>query len=248
MGRPRAQTFGTRRPYDYIDDARGLAKVSVPIWTTKSLMASWETKLPRLPFAVDLQYYHDKEVIVSGTLQSFLPADLHDAWIFFGPKAYYLEGPLKGGRDGGPLRDISLDQRFQDIQGWPRRRAEGIDPLAFAKGTGDTTEIVKEILFHELVDTGLHLRNHTFHRLDLSWRVPEPFRARQNVVREAILFGRLASATGKIDALAGRRDQPLPSLLWLGDMPGDGKTRPAVDGALFQETYVRAFLPVRPAE
>ncbi|MBM4068425.1 MAG: hypothetical protein FJ271_05705 [Planctomycetes bacterium] len=248
MGRPRTQTFGTQRPYDYVNGATGLAKVPVPIWTTKSLMASWESPLPRLPFDVDLRYFRDKEVIVSGTIQSFLPADLHDAWIFFGPRAYYLEGPLKGGRGGGAVRTIVLDQRFQDIQGWPRRRAEGIDPLAFAKGPSDSTEIVKEMLFHELVDTGLHLRNHSFHRLDISWRVPEPLRARQQILREAILFARLASASGKIDALAARPDQPLPSLLWLGDVPGNGKTRPSVNGTLNQETYVRAFLPVRPAD
>jgi hypothetical protein len=111
----------------------------------------------------------------------------------------------------------------------------------------DSAEVVKEILFHELVDTG-HLRNHTFHRLDLSWRVPDPLRARRFVLREAILFGRLATATGKMNSLADRRDQPLPSVLWLGEVPGNGKTRPAVDGALLQETYVRAFLPVRPIE
>lgn len=248
MGRPRAQTFGTQRPYDYIDTAAALAKVPVPIWTTKSLMASWESALPRLPFVIDLQYHHDKEVLVSGSIQSFLPADLHDAWIFFGPRAYYLEGPLKGGREGGKIHAIALDQRFQDVHGWPRRHAEGIDPLAIVKGPGDSTGIVKEILFHEMVDTGLHLRNHTFRRLDLSWRVPEPLRTRHSVLREAILFGRLATATGKIDALAQRHDQPLPSLLWLGDVPGPGKNRPAVDGVLYQETYVRAFLPVRPAD
>lgn len=240
MGRPRSQTLGAQKSYQYVDQARGLAHIPVPIWTSKSLTASWEVALPRPPFKVELQYHHDKEIIVSGTIQSFLPADLHDVWLFFGPpRCYPLQGPLKGSQAGGEVRAVAIEQRFQDILGWPRRSEGDPDPAIFPKGAYDPAYIIKEIMFHELADTGLHLRNHTFRQLDLSWRLKETYRVRQNV-REAILFGRLATATGEIAELARRRHNPLPTRIRLGSADPS-----APDGFMVQDTFIRAFLPVR---
>jgi hypothetical protein len=35
-----------------------------------------------------------------------------------------------------------------------------------------------------------------------------------------------------------------PSRLWLGKLPGESN-RPALIGTLYQETYVRVFIPVK---
>ena len=40
---------------------------------------------------------------------------------------------------------------------------------------------------------------------------------------------------------------PPPTTLWLGRLPETGGTRPALDGNLNQDTYVRMILPVKPA-
>lgn len=242
MGRPRIQTFA-QKSYQYLRDARGLTGVPIPIWTSKSFMASWETPLPQLPFQADLSYHHEREVMVSGSIQSFLPMDLHDVWLFFGHHCYFLEGGLKGSRSGGEIRKIALDQRYQAVYGWPRRRDADAE-LPPAKTTAyDPVTIVKEMLFHELADTA-HLRNHTFHRLDLSWRLQE-HRARLDSVREVILFGRVHSASGKAEEMMSRPNRFLPSLIWLDT--SHGADAPILNATMVQDTFVRALLPVRPA-
>jgi hypothetical protein len=36
-----------------------------------------------------------------------------------------------------------------------------------------------------------------------------------------------------------------PSRLWLGELPGGERTRPALKGFITQETYLRVYIPVR---
>jgi hypothetical protein len=65
------------------------------------------------------------------------------------------------------------------------------------------------------------------------------------VTREAILYARLPRSTGQADS-AGR-----PSIgpaLWLGELPAEDRTRPELSGSLIQDTYLRVYLPVTPAQ
>src|SRR5260370_2376577 len=93
MGRPRAQGW-SRRSYDYAADGTSLSGVSIPVWTTKSFAASWEMPLPRLPVIADLVYHDDKdpnqEKKLTGTIKSFLPADLQDVSILYQKHCYPL--------------------------------------------------------------------------------------------------------------------------------------------------------------
>ena len=80
--------------------------------------------------------------------------------------------------------------------------------------------------------------------LDQSWRLyPERWELQPDATREAILFARLPRLTGS--APEGSRS-PIEADLWLGELPGEGKTRPPLPGSLIQDTYLRVYLPVTP--
>jgi hypothetical protein len=83
----------------------------------------------------------------------------------------------------------------------------------------------------------------------MSWRVePESSNPRDKSVREAILYARVYYPHGPAKDLAKDPNLPLPSTLWLGDVPGPGKTPPDLIGNMGQFTYVRFILPLRPLE
>jgi hypothetical protein len=79
--------------------------------------------------------------------------------------------------------------------------------------------------------------NASLRRLDQSWRI-NPDRPEQ-----AILVQRMPTREGPAEAMT--RSGSSPSRLWLGELPTAGGRRPAVNGTLKQETYVRVFIPVR---
>jgi hypothetical protein len=256
LGRPEFDGFGamgsrrsqgwSRRSYDYGADGTSLSGVSIPVWTTKSFAATWEMPLPRLPVKADLVFHHapndpvklqDPNRKVSGTIQSFLPADLHDVWIFYEGHCYPLEGTLNGKKTGGEQRTIALGIG-QDIMGWANSGGVPQTKSAFSAAA-----IVKEICFHKKVDNAQLRRNQALNRLDFSWRIQE--KRSENSLRDAILFGRLAPLHGNPEDLAA--NNPLPSLLWLDDVPGSGNPRPRLSGVMNQETFIRIILPVRKA-
>jgi hypothetical protein len=246
MARPRAQGWSSRS-YSYDADGAGLIGVPIPVWTSKSFAASWEAPLTRLPVKADLQFHHNRDVKLTGTIQSFLPGDLEDVWLFYRNKCYPLEGGMKGSaREGGPVVQIKLGTPSQDIQNWAHRG--GVDVVG--RTNYFANDVVKEFLFHEQEDDGSKRRNHSLRRLDLSWRLQREPERRETNIREAIIYGRMAHADGGAEDLT--RSPSMPTALWLGNspenLPAQGRTRPALAGHMVQDTYVRIILPVRPAE
>jgi hypothetical protein len=77
--------------------------------------------------------------------------------------------------------------------------------------------------------------------LDQRWRLDPDNR------QEVVLFGRAMPAVGQ-NSEGPAEDMTQsglsPSRLWLGKLPGE-PNRPALIGTLFQETYVRVFIPVK---
>src|SRR5229473_7890580 len=144
---------------------------------------------------------------------------------------------MPGNKSGGKPREITLKER-KDIQGWRNEPT----PIPQTQTNFHPTAVLKEILFHKKVATGQG-RNQALHRLDLSWRIQK---TEQTGVRDVILFGRLAPLHGSPEDLAA--NNPLPTLLWLDDVPGSGKARPTLSGVMNQETYIRIILPVKPAQ
>jgi hypothetical protein len=260
-----------RRPYDFALDAAGATRViglrgvPIPVWTTKAFTASWEAPLPQLPLKADLVYHQkERDLKVSGTLQNLMPADLHDVWLFYRDRCYPMKQALAGSKADGKEIRIALehDRDGQSFKGWAGQAPVGFQPelghfeqrppqIAY-----DPTAIVKQILFHEKTDPQSNLRNYSLRPLDQSWRLREEDFAgqpRETRVREVILYGRLKRQIGPADTVSRSTDQPLPTMLWLDDLPEkteDGKsnkTWPGLNGTLVQDTYIRVIIPVRPA-
>jgi hypothetical protein len=82
--------------------------------------------------------------------------------------------------------------------------------------------------------------NASLRRLDQSWRVT------QDDPEQAILVLRIPTHVGQAEEISRAGDSP--SRLWLGELPTSGAKRPALKGALKQETYVRVFIPVKSAK
>jgi hypothetical protein len=246
MGRGGSAGF-FRRPYGFRDDASGLEGVPIPVWTTKAFSASWEQKLETLPFMIDLRYHtrevEGKDFKITGKIENHLGADLVDVWLLYNDRFYPVEGGLKSMKNGGAAKPIALvEQARVDIGRWVSQEGEAAPQRLW---TQDPTLLVKQLLFNERYDLQGTVRNHLLRPLDLSWRVHEEPRDTTRRTREAILFGRVAYANGKADALMRSTTAPLPTKLWLGEFPDRERSFPSAPGDMNQDSYVRVILPLR---
>lgn len=253
MGRSSSQGF-FRRPYAFADDARGIVGVPIPVWTTKSFHATWEASLPKLPFQADL-VYHLREfqginVKLTGTVKSNLPVDLEDVWVFFGGHCYPVPGGLPGTQKGGDPAKLALALKDRkEVANW----VSSINDLPTAprdvdfrsvQGSYNPTSLIRQAMFFQKHNPGDSPRNHSLRFLDFSWRLQDEPRPGESRLREAILYAHVPFQRGRADSL-GKGSDPLPTNLWLGELPDAGKTQPALAGTMAQDTYIRVVLPVR---
>ena len=248
MGRPGGSGQGFfRKPYRYDADASGLIDVPIPVWTTKSFHASWEAPNIPPPIHAELSYpLRNDDMHLTGVLKNGLAVDLDDAWIFYFDKAY----PIEGGLPRGAEIKIGLEAaKGKGISEWSGGARDGDRPQT-AQGVYNPSNLVRTIMFSERLNPANNVPNHSLRTLDMSWRlrVKELFQQRDNQIREAILVARVKFALGPAETLTASVNSPLPTNLWMGELPGDKKTRPALAGTLAQDTFVRVVLPVRPKE
>ncbi len=249
MGRGGGQGF-FRKPYHYEADATGLVDVPIPVWTTKAFEASWEINSLAPPLDAKLTYYvgieKGKELRVAGTIKSGLGVDLEDAYLFYLDQAYPIEGGVPKAKE--ILLSLELGQG-KKISEWAPAGKDG-NRLQTAQGAPyNPSPLMRQIQFNEAVNVANTSRNHALRPLDLSWRIrSENDLAKERGVREAILVGRVKFAVGAAESLTGDVNNPLPTNLWLGDLPAPNKTRPALVGVLAQDTFVRVLLPLKPKE
>jgi hypothetical protein len=243
--KPRSQSL-FRRTYDYDTDADGLLGVPIQVWSTKSFAASWERPLAagRPPVTANL-YRRAGQVVLSGEITSQLPGVLEDAALIYGdgnidPKinVYKLE-KLEPGKPH-PLDLKAGDPKAaQPIGNWIAENVAVIkrNQSGGAVAVVSNQQLIKQIMFHDTGASGApQMRNAALHYLDQSWRP-----ARLN---EVILFGRLNQVlSGAAETVT--MDPVSPSRLWLDRLPGMVPQRPALDGTMTQETYVRVFIPLR---
>jgi len=251
MGRSGSGGF-FKRPYEYAEEMNGLKGVPIPVWTTKAFTASWEQQLTKTPLVADL-VYHQKEVQgkdlkITGKLENHLAVDLVDVWLHYDDRFYLLKGGLKNVKSA-PAGELEVPAvgAVAAIEWVNKNDADDNAPQDSA-GNANQTRIVKQFLVHESFDTQRAIRNHLLRPLDLGWRIKEePRGQRDRRVREAVLIGRVRYPAGNAQTMTDSTDKPLPTKLWLGDLPDGGRPRPDLSGQLNQDTYVRVILPIRPA-
>src|SRR5207244_11740145 len=129
--------------------------------------------------------------------------------------------------------------KAKQVSEWSGGSRDGDRPQT-AQGLYNPSGIVRQIQFNELLQDVNSSRNHALRALDFTWRlsVEKVLQQRDNQIREAILVARVKFAVGPAETLTADVNQPLPTNLWLGELPGDKKTRPALAGMLAQDTFV----------
>jgi hypothetical protein len=243
FARPRTQRSMFRRSYEYEGNAAGLRGVPIAVWTSKAFTASWSTPLPGLAVEADLSYAPDNPDQLLGTVASRLPFGLEDAGLIYLGRWFPLEGKLDAA--GAKPVAVARDPGGQSgLERWVRPMIQQNDWERPSRKF-EATPVVQHICFHEAVDLEKHWLNHSYRRLDQSWRLADKDRHQYRGTREAILFARLPRNDGAADAVNAAKQTP--TRLWLGELPGEGRSRPALAGTMIQDTYVRIFLPVRAA-
>jgi hypothetical protein len=264
MGRGRSQGL-FNRTYSFEADAVGLRDVPIPVWTTKAFTASWAARFEQLPLEVDLHYDAGRNEILTGTIKSNLPFVLQDIGIVYKGKWYPLSNKNNVNqlaKEDGVLK-VALNkaqQHQEDLTNWAMAGNNQVggqqiryDRYNETPSTGsmqDPSLLLRRLMFYEAANQAQNHRNQVLRALDWSWRAKDTSAvgiADEGRVREAILVARLTPAFGQAEALQNDNDPRLGTLLWLGDLPGEGKSRPPVlQGNLVQYTYIRVVLPVTP--
>jgi hypothetical protein len=243
-----------RRAYEYAEDATGVRGVPVPVWATRAFTASWRAPAGEVPpVEADVRLARDGTALV-GTLVNHLPVELQGVGLFYRGQWYTVPVLMPGQRlevqslfERGVARKPVADW-FNDPAWTPRVPVAAFNEASRPQvlGAQKSYRALKPLMFHALSgnaeadDSGLR-------PLDQSWRlqplsmVPTP--PQLQYLDEAILVGRAPSVTDRAEAVTAGGSSP--SRLWLDALPGTRPDRPALDGHLSQETYVRVFIPVR---
>jgi hypothetical protein len=250
-----------RRPYEYADEESGLRRVPVPVWSMRSFTGSWraplQAKEPAIGINDDvgpLRQARDGRGLV-GRITNNLPVRLQDVTLLYRERRYSLETlepgeskrvePLFAADARGQNRDVATLFRDQTLApGMP------LAPSGRAISAGflarSSFALLKPMLFYRASDR-VQTTNAGLRRFDQTWRLrpvveyPMPERVRYR--DEAILIARAPMVCDHAEEVAAHPASP--SRLWLGELPGEGRTRPGLKGYLSQETYVRVFIPVQ---
>jgi hypothetical protein len=238
MGRGGSQSL-FRRTYEYTDDLSGLIGVPIQVWATKSFTASWVVPSAGtvVPFSAELKHAPGRADMLIGTVTNLLPVELQDVVLFYRGNSFPLpQGTLT---PGVPVR-INLGNGMGGLNPWfssrftdpPRPDSSKPYELEWASGPG-----MKTLLFYDRAGDR-NVRNTTLRQIDQGWRLKDR--------EEVVLLGRVSPAAGEGAAEKITQDGVSASRLWLGELPGTGKTRPALVGTMTQRTIVRVYIPVNP--
>jgi YD repeat-containing protein len=252
------------RPYEYAEDATGLVRVPVPVWSTRSFTASWRAPLrdkkPPVGITDDsgpIRLARDGSGRLVGRLTNNLPTLLKDVCLFYENQWYYLG-------DLAPDEQRRIEDVFaRDAQGQRRQVSQWFKDSTLAPGlpvapSGRAINvgflqartsylIIKPMMFSERFERGS--TNPGLRSLDQSWRLdaqpeypeqgPPPHR------REVILVARTPMLCDLATEVTD--NGATPARLWLGELPGPGRDLPAIRGVITQETFLRIFIPVQSA-
>lgn len=228
--------------------ADGLVRVPVQVWSTKAFTGQWVGELDRTNPLIKADLFHPPASpgAVTGSLVSNLPvAALSDPVLVYAGRVYKLPTLTKGQPVDVPSSSPEAEGGLPTDPDWLTRNTAA----AYITGRGDATLIgggqsLWRALFHEKVMarevTKGGLENASLRDLDQSWRLNESNR------NEAMLLARIPAISGPAEGLLTDPAGPSATTLWLKELPGE-RPRSVVPGTLRQETYIRVFIPIKPA-
>lgn len=252
MGGSRGGSSGiVSRGYNYAEDRDGnvgLVRVPIQVWSTKAFTASWCGFMDKGTKPIDADLYHPpgNPEKVTGSFVNNLPVrTLQDPVLFYAGKAYKLPTMTPGQRVDVPAVGLTPDDRwFERAAYLPASATSNVNYNRYGQTQTPTTTDVSlwGALFHEkaLGSDVRPLQNASLRDLDESWRLSEDNKD------EAILVVKIDRTNGQAEDVFSDATGPSPTRLWLKGLPGQGP-RVAVPGTLRQETYVRVYIPIRPA-
>jgi hypothetical protein len=242
-----------RRPYEYAADASGLRRVPIPVWATRSFTSSWRVPLKDAqgkdrpaPIQAELRVSRDGRAL-SGAITNNLPAELQGAVLFFQGQ-WYSMGALAPGeaRDVAPLfeREVKphpLTEWFTSPVLVPTSGSAVSGPQRPSRNL-TSYKTLDLLLFYSVPGAGQQ-PNSGLRHLDEGWRVLSQGEGQQRRFREeAILVARTPPRNDRAETVA--QDGVSPTRLWLDELPDARSQRPALQGYLQQETYVRIYIPL----
>jgi hypothetical protein len=235
--------------------ASGLENVPIQVWTTKAFHAQWTAPIDpaKPPISAELSVAPADEQGLVGTITNNLPIEkFSDVALFWRGKAFDLGTDLPTGVPRAVSGSVAPGSGEPQITVWlndGNKRGPVTTPYQSSTGypyqNAGTTENpifrLWPVLFTDAAVPGnlANAPNASLRRLDQSWRVGE------DRPEQAILVLRIPTRETPAEDMAQSPESP--SRLWLGELPTSGGIRPGLQGTLKQETYVRVFIPVKPA-
>ena len=249
-----------RRPYnigDPSDQAVGLVGVPISVWASKAFTATWDSPLAQLPLDVKLGYHQDftrSDMVVSGKLTNNLPVDLLDMWLCYNNQFYGVADVIEKGKVVDVAVPLPQKSRTKSASPWVVQE----DVCDAARANSDTglvykpTSIIKDAFVFDKAQGQINDYNQWLRRLDQSWRMQEEVKKDSARPRDAFLYARVRYRSGSARDICADVDQPLPTRVWLGKLPGhriapgEKLSRPELSGNLNQDTYIRVLIGIRP--
>jgi hypothetical protein len=227
--------------------ASGLEGVPIQVWTTKAFHAEWTAPIDPMqpPVKADLWVSPTDDHQLIGTVTSNLPAEeFTEIALIWRGQVFTLSDFLNGvpkavGFSAKAGSEKPVKTWVQSVSNWTPRTQTSYSGFGDQGTPSNPRFALWPVLFSDYVADTYRVQtpNASLRRLDQSWRI-NPDRPEQ-----AILVLRMPTREGPAEAMT--RSGSSPSRLWLGELPTAGGRRPAVNGTLKQETYVRVFIPVR---
>ncbi len=248
------------RGYSYHTDPNGktisdgLDRVPIQVWSTKAFTANWSGYIDKGTPLVssDLAHPPGKGDAITGSFVSNIPIETLDSTVLIYRGRVYKLGAIKPGQrvivhseleeDTNWFNSADSSRVVTNTSGVNNFRG-GYQPVQQRKITNLS---IWGMLFHErTTGSGKALMNSSMRDLDHSWRIEDNTKPR--FFDEAILLANVAPPSGLAETMMTDPTGPSPTKLWLKGLPGGTTKRDPIPGTLRQETFIRVYLPIRPA-
>jgi hypothetical protein len=259
-GGNRGYTYEIDPRGDNSPQANGVSGVPIQVWSTKAFAANWSGSADPTapPLTADLRRLPAGENVAGSVTYNLPLKDVEQAYLAHAGRVYAFEKAVVPGvpvslsvvnwTKPEPAETVfQNDPRFtyrekeeEDQYGWGGGRGR-TQPKAAANSDNKNPLNLWGLLFHQHATRLNAFQNGSLRSLDQSWRLDPANDG------EVILMFKLKRAKGSAAEMATAPDSPSPTRVWLHGLPGRGTDKRDDQGFVQQDTYVRVYLPVKPA-